>query len=375
MDDELNNQTREIAETSINKPHGEAEEEEWLPQSEVNKEPKSDELISSEETKLHNEQLIKRIGDQLTNLNKRCEQFNDVKQSIRQMNDLIKEDLYADVGSIAILLKKKLDELSDKIKEKLKDAYSVVRDTQNRLTNKLNQLADSMNQLQGDQLATPSDLLKVLKANMEQIEQINDELRNVCETSAQSPTNTCSLFVDNNLYPQFNYFIDTTKLVEAINDLSIQIGLMTNVDSHIHIQSVQNFNLFTFDKNQFYDCSISSGLSNDGNFWLQLFSQRGDQQQSTNGLIGAQQERETIAKEKLVLGRAEKKCETPMYWRFGMAYVCGGQSKSRAQREMLLFGANHTQMDACMHELIRKGHNVVATALNVHRSFGTRDKH
>jgi len=106
VDDELNDQTREIAESSVNKPQEEGDGEEGAPEAE----PKSEEIMISESLKVeshqNNEQLIKRIGEQLANLNKRCEQFNDVKQSIRQMNDLIKEDLYADVGSIAILLKK-----------------------------------------------------------------------------------------------------------------------------------------------------------------------------------------------------------------------------------------------------------------------------
>lgn len=56
----------------------------------------------------------------------------------------------------------------------------------------------------------------------EKINQINEDLRRITETSGYSAaqcsidssshlTSSCSLFVDNNLYPKFNYFVDTRK--------------------------------------------------------------------------------------------------------------------------------------------------------------------
>jgi hypothetical protein len=70
-------------------------------------------------------------------LNHRCEQFNDVKLSIKQTNDLIRDDLYSNFGTITFLMRTKLEEMSDCVKEKLKDAYSVVRDTQSKINSKI----------------------------------------------------------------------------------------------------------------------------------------------------------------------------------------------------------------------------------------------
>ena len=95
-------------------------------------------------------QLLKK---NITCLNQRCEQFNDVKQTIRQTNDLIKDDLYSNFGAITVMMRARIDEMSESIKEKLKDAYSVVRDTHVKMTTKvndLNTLADQINALKNE---------------------------------------------------------------------------------------------------------------------------------------------------------------------------------------------------------------------------------
>lgn len=45
----------------------------------------------------------------LYNLTVRCEQFNAVKQSIRQMNDLIRDNLFMDFDVISTMIRVKLD--------------------------------------------------------------------------------------------------------------------------------------------------------------------------------------------------------------------------------------------------------------------------
>jgi hypothetical protein len=70
-------------------------------------------------------------------LNHRCEQFNDVKLSIKQTNDLIRDDLYSNFGTITFLMRTKLEELSVCVKEKLRYAYSVVGDTQSKINSKI----------------------------------------------------------------------------------------------------------------------------------------------------------------------------------------------------------------------------------------------
>ena len=133
--------------------------------------------------------------------------------------------------------------MTNNIKEKLKDAYSVVRDTQTRISNKITEiktLADRIQMLETLQKAnnSPSNsihnlseaaekmsdemILEEISVAYEKIRQINEDLRKITETSKyvnssvssiDSPTvsTSCSLFVDNSLYPKFNYFVDTRK--------------------------------------------------------------------------------------------------------------------------------------------------------------------
>lgn len=81
--------------------------------------------------------LIEDMLNQVELLKSRCDQLNDVKQSIRSLNDQIRDELYIDFSELANLMKFKLEEMADRIKEKLKDAYTVVRDSQNKIATRL----------------------------------------------------------------------------------------------------------------------------------------------------------------------------------------------------------------------------------------------
>jgi hypothetical protein len=102
-------------------------------------------------------------------LNHRCEQFNDVKLSIKQTNDLIRDDLYSNFGTITFLMRIKLKEMSDCVKEKLKDAYSVVRDTKSKVKALTDQIRTLRNQLEslGIKLQSSHDLGQELPFSVE----------------------------------------------------------------------------------------------------------------------------------------------------------------------------------------------------------------
>lgn len=72
-----------------------------------------------------NSELISRqmqgLFADLSNLNVRCEQFNDVKASIKQMNDLIRNDLFMDFGTITTMIRVKLDEVRFDTSIEIKD--------------------------------------------------------------------------------------------------------------------------------------------------------------------------------------------------------------------------------------------------------------
>lgn len=111
-----------------------------------------DEIIGLEVEPLLND-LVERavlaaMNEQIVWLRRRGEQLNDVKQSIRTLNDQIREELTIDFCEIKALLGIKLEEISDKIKEKLKDAYTVVRDSQTRILGKLAECETDLQQQQ-----------------------------------------------------------------------------------------------------------------------------------------------------------------------------------------------------------------------------------
>ena len=137
------------------------------------------------------------------------------------------------------MMRCKLDDLTNQIKEKLKDAYSVVRDRQDKITNRLKEIKQTTDQIEFNlkqEQQSNDDFIQKLKEQREQIDQIYDDLKLICDcalnqqqgitvTAASNVGNTnsisncsnCSLFIDINLYPQFNYFIDMAKLIKDIN--------------------------------------------------------------------------------------------------------------------------------------------------------------
>ena len=333
----------------------------------------------------------------LKSLNARCDQFNDVKQSIRQMNDLIKDDLFMDFGAIAMLLRTRLDEMCDKIKERLNDAYSVVRDTQAKLVSKLGDLKNELDELerlqdeyqrqqqppappqseptgpetaQGDEEKpcqvqghgeeasrgqghdkvastgqghekealldqrhdeeaprgqghdeaplSPQQLAETIEQKIkfarDQIDLINNELYLlICGGSGQGEedasgitnqrlalrgSNSDSLLVENHLYPQFNYYIDTSRVINEINSLYVQLGASNNVNPKVYFfddplnENYLNARVATASavgkaeneqptpppthhhqyiiSNNTFDCIVNSSLGTDGSFWAQL---------------------------------------------------------------------------------------------------------
>jgi hypothetical protein len=75
------------------------------------------------------------VLSELASLNRRYVEFNSVKQSIKQMNDVVRDDIILDFLVTENALKSKLAELTVHVKERLKDAYSTVRDIQDRVRN------------------------------------------------------------------------------------------------------------------------------------------------------------------------------------------------------------------------------------------------
>jgi hypothetical protein len=117
---------------------------------------------------------------------------------------------------------------------------------------------------------------------------LNDDLKNVCslnlnnsDASPNGLTNpllatlnstltnqTMSLFIEDRLYPQFNYLVDLTRLKEAINEVCVQVNSQpANNTRQALIDEQQEFK---FAPGLKLHCFASTGISvSDGSFWLQ----------------------------------------------------------------------------------------------------------
>ena len=195
------------------------------------------------------------------------------------------------------MMRCKLDDLTNQIKEKLKDAYSVVRDRQDKITNRLKEIKQTTDQIEFNlkqEQQSNDDFIQKLKEQREQIDQIYEDLKLICDcapnqqqgitvTAASNVSNTnsisncsnCSLFIDNNLYPQFNYFIDMAKLIKDINDLNVQISTSNNRLVSTENEPLNDF-ICDYITNREYFCKVTSRLNNDGSFWIKVLCSQTD---------------------------------------------------------------------------------------------------
>ena len=214
-------------------------------------------------------------------------------------------------------MRAKLEEMSDCIKEKLKDAYSVVRDTHAKINSKIadvksltDQIKSLRFQLESLSVQTPpldlpfnefdqhneedNDACKDLSETREtlafrikakishaqtRLKQINDELKYICElNSTNNAFNEAFITLGNhscNLYPKFNIYVDTSKLINDIKELSLRIAPNDVLSPKVIVSEDVNLNVDLHNlckSDKCLDCEVKSGITNDGIFWLQLIS-------------------------------------------------------------------------------------------------------
>jgi hypothetical protein len=126
------------------------------------------EIQVKEEEEVLNEDQIKQLAIQLDDkvtkdlekLIARCKQFDNIKDSIKTMNDQIKLNIYEEFLTITSLMKSKLDIFSDKIKLRLKDSFGTVRVQQQRIMNEISQIIS-----QQQSLANRDDVKLILQSS------------------------------------------------------------------------------------------------------------------------------------------------------------------------------------------------------------------
>ncbi len=77
------------------------------------------------------------------------------------------------------------------------------------------------------------------------------------------------------MYPQFNIYVDTSKLIDVISGLTLRIGPNNVISPRMIVAEDVNFkaNLYKLCKGDAcIDCEVKSVITNEGVFWLQLIS-------------------------------------------------------------------------------------------------------
>lgn len=190
-------------------------------------------------------------------LKKRCGELNDVKNYIKMLHEAVKDELLLDIGQFAVKLRKKINDLSIEIKNKLKEPYKYINEKQAELDFKINE-------------ATKIFEAKILDPNLD-IESANewclqaDKVLNEIESEMKAS-------FEKNLYPYFKYTLPFEKLNEFVDLIQISVSDDVNYDDLTIIDFEDIYGKQNdYDINKVFDCRITSTLSDYGIFWVQLF--------------------------------------------------------------------------------------------------------
>jgi hypothetical protein len=183
----------------------------------------------------------------LKQINKRCEELNDVKLSLRQLNQTVKNDILTNLDPLVNVIKQKLLEFSEEIKEKVKLRHKFLGERQKNLSGK------TKNLLQFAEIAQ--------KMFIEDKDQNSKELYFWAIREQEEIQKELSKFEITDFYPSLNYSVPTGQIKDAINSIKMDFC----DDDEQGEEKLKKVGI-----NQASDCVITSGLADDGKFWLQL---------------------------------------------------------------------------------------------------------
>jgi hypothetical protein len=198
----------------------------------------------------------------LANLRKRCNEFNDIKQNVKEMNNILKDDLFLNIGSFAVMLREKIEQFSNEIKQILKLSHKSINENQLNFVSKLN---DIENEIQQKKIE-----FKLTNLKNQSVDDFNKQLNISVKSKLleiESELSKCDIHA---LYPNINYSVSSKKLMDSINSLKIDIVDTKNNEFIISNLEKRLGNLKNVNKNDSIDCVVTSGLYDNGTFWIKI---------------------------------------------------------------------------------------------------------
>ena len=201
-----------------------------------------------------NENVKDTFHSTLSQLRKRCNEFDDLKQNVKDMNNVLKNDLFLNIGVYGVMLREKIDEFSSQIKENLKLSYKSINEKHAALLKRIDEVENEYQQ-------------KKIESSLNNL--ITDEF---CESLSIQIAEIQQEFKDcdiNRLFPNINYNISSKALMDSIAAMNIEI---TECESS-HNFTISNLEKrlnkrISIGKTDIIDCIVTTGISDNGVFWI-----------------------------------------------------------------------------------------------------------
>ena len=216
---------------------------------------------------------LKEFRGSLKCLNSRTDLVGDINNSLKQRNRLIKKDLEAEFAAIETQLKAKQVEITGAIKNFLEKHFNDVKQKQIKLKENIKKAEELEAEI--SVMTNEDNYLILVKLNElnELINSINEGLESIAESNTGNGFNIGltsdrkTVFLENNLYPQFDYLVDTSKLLKDINDLEVNIS---DLNSKTVKKIFGDNRVFQLKPEDVYYCAVTTNLNTDGTFCIKL---------------------------------------------------------------------------------------------------------
>ena len=225
-------------------------------------------ILQSDDSKIENlkycdeNDKIEKLMKSFETLNKRLAEVNDANQYLENISTVLKEEIFFDLSSIAIILRKKIDQITSEIIEKVEPYQENLKIKQENIQSKIKMIKNDLS-LKIDRARN-----ETYKSNLiENLLKWGEEKRLEIEKDVANE-------LKYHLYPRFSYKIPLKKLYDFVEAISYDFH---EINDHEIDMSLQNFEdyfgrLIKQDIGEIVDCVVTSTLSEHGIFWIQLYN-------------------------------------------------------------------------------------------------------
>ena len=208
------------------------------------------------------------LRNELNQFRKRCNELEELKQNVKQLNSTLKNEIFISIGEIGVMLREKNEEFSSQIKENLKLSYKSINEKQENALKDINEIET---EYQGKKIEFTLSNQKNLT-----VEDFNRQLKNSLRVKMDKMNQELKKCDIRGLFPNLAFNLLSHDLIDAIKGLKMEITENERINLSIPSLEQRLKKSTTFNQNDVIECLVTSGMNENGAFWIRNLDEKVD---------------------------------------------------------------------------------------------------